>query len=676
MESFTVIIDGKECEAYPGESILQVAERNGIVIPVFCYHKELRPEGACRVCLVEVEGAPRLVTACTLKAMPNMVVKTNTPKVRKARGNIIRMILNNHALECKNCDKSGECELQMTGFRYASKDLKYKEEVRKKGVLIEGKLIAINTDRCILCRRCIRMCGENMGNRVLGIIGRGYRAFISPFAGDFEKGGCEHCGSCVDVCPVGALLDRAFKHDGRPWKLEKIWTTCSYCGSKCYMEVDTLNGEIKRVVGRIGVNHAHNRGYLCVAGKWGWDVAFSPYRFESPLIREGDTFKEISFDEALSIVESKANMGNFGLFVDGSFTCEELDLIFDKFQTKDVAGSEFNYLRFLNALEEKGVSLTSLDEALKEEVVVVVGDFLEETSPVIGTLLRLKVVQERKRVVRVGNFPSKLDRSAYKVFVGDILETLGSPSFKKVLRGKKVSFIVGTTVYDSLNGVETAKIMGEFFFQFPVYPIPPLPNSYYLKEKGVFSYKNSSPTVFYFTSSNERFYLSRGDGYKVLFTPFFDKFAKGADLVIPIETFFEKSGKFCDLGSKDFLLEKAVDPSFSLKSFLSNLSSYSSKSLPIEDFPQKPLSPRKGANIFVVLSKKLLAGYSSNVASLNRENRLIWNGKDGFEDLRKLLNFSVYKAEGLKGSALLVEEFSEGILKKLKECYPYREFLI
>ncbi len=654
MESFTIIIDGKECEAFPGETVLKVAERNGIVIPTFCYHKELRPEGACRVCLVEVEGAPRLVTACTLKAIPNMVVRTNTPRVRKARATIIRMILNNHALECKDCDKSGECELQMTGFRHASKDIKYKEEIRKKRILIEGKLIAINTDRCILCRRCIRMCGENMGNRVLGIMERGYKAYISPFNGNFEESGCEHCGSCIDVCPVGSLLDRTFKHKGRPWKLEKTWTTCTLCGSGCYMEVDTCEGEIKRVMGRIGVNHGENKGYLCVNGKWGWDIVYSKYRFKKPMLKRGSGLEEISFEEAMKVIEDKLKVGNFEVFVDSSLTCEEIDLIADKFRTKNVISDAFNYQRFLEKVEET-LNICSLKEAFDSDVFVVVGDFLEESNPVTATLLRLKVIQEHKRIIRVGEFPSKLDSISYKVFIDDTEKTLTSESLNKLLHGKRFSLIVGGTIYDLIKSEKIAETVAETFKGASIHPIPPESNSYYVAKKFRIKSKFNSSVSIYFVNSNAKFALSEGGEFKILFTPFYDDFASRADLIIPTDTFLEKEGKIHPPSTTKKPLKSAVKTETSLKAFLQKLPVFSQK---LEPTPSSLTIP-ESTDTLVVISKHakgMMSTYSNHVASVSGRN--------------KTLEFSI---NGTKKKILFVEKFDEKVVEILKSSYPYRE---
>ena len=503
METFKIIIDGKECEAYPGETVLEVAERHGIVIPVFCHHKELRPEGACRVCLVEVEGAPRLATACTLKAMPDMVIRTDTERVKKARKGVIELILNNHTLECPICDKSGECELQMTGFRHGPKKSRYKEPRREKDIVIKGPLIEIDNDRCILCRRCVRMCGENMGNRVLGILRRGYQAYISPFNGDFLESGCEHCGSCVDVCPVGSLLDRAFKYKDRPWRMTKTWTTCTLCGTGCKMEVDTYHGRIKRVVGRIGVNDGHNRGYLCVRGKWGWDIVYTDKRLKKPLLREGDDLKEVSIDEAIEILKEKVLNRKVNLFIESSLTNEELTRLAAIFGTENVTSDALPYQEALTGVAEitGRFDTDKLSVIYDAEIIFVIGDFIEEINPVVATLLRLAVVQRGKRLIRLGNFRSKLDSVTFESLVVDeekLMDTLKHfiigtfdtsyssrdkkiDKVSKVLRNKRVVFVIGgmTLFHPDVKEISktTAFLADRMVAKSSIIVIPPKANS-------------------------------------------------------------------------------------------------------------------------------------------------------------------------------------------------------
>jgi NADH-quinone oxidoreductase subunit G len=667
MESFKIVIDGKECEAFPGETVLEVAQRNGITIPVFCYHKELRPEGACRVCLVEVEGAPRLATACTLKAMPNMVVKTDTERVRKARAGVVELILNNHTLECPICDKAGECELQMTGFRFGPKKSRYKEPRREKNKLIQGPLIEINNDRCILCRRCIRMCGENMGNRVLGIFNRGCNAYISPFNGDFVESGCEHCGSCVDVCPVGSLLDRAFKYKDRPWRMDKTWTTCSFCGSGCRVEVDSYHGKVKRVVGRIGINEGHNRGYLCVRGKWGWDSIYSDRRLDSPLLRDGENLKKISLEEAVEILKEKINGKKVNLFIESSLTNEELESVAAVFGTENVTADSYGYYTLL-----KGISSVSgkfgtdpISSIYKTDVILYVGDFLEDTNPVISTLLRLSVIQNGKRLIRIGTFPSKLDSVAFSsirvpqekmidvlkhFIVGTMNRDYSSgdeqiDSAVKSVRGKSVCIVVGGNVSFSVDAQEIGKTVAYLSDMFPmsfVVAVPPKANS--LKVAELFDLKlphelNGEVNVIVNASTSRDFPGVQVDSSKftVVFTPFYTHDVSYADLVIPIETWIEKKGTLNGVEGK-LELNTVLNSKYSLREILLQLPVSETNGKVKEEISVKKepgeskIEREEGKLLLTVQINRTgwnsVSYYSSNVSKVAGRRELLLNPKD------------------------------------------------
>ncbi len=720
MESFKIVIDGRECEAYPGETVLEVAERNGITIPVFCYHRELRPEGACRVCLVEIEGAPRLVTACTLKAMPDMVVKTDTERVRRARAGVIELILNNHTLECPICDKSGECELQMTGFRHGPKKSRYKEPRREKDIVIQGPLIEIDNDRCILCRRCIRMCGENMGNRVLGILNRGYRAYISPFNGDFMESGCEHCGSCVDVCPVGSLLDRAFKYKDRPWRMDKTWTTCLFCGSGCKVEIDSYHGKVKRAVGRIGINDGHNRGYLCVRGKWGWDVIYSDKRLKEPLLRVDGELRKVSLDEAVKVLKEKIEGRKINLFLESSLTNEELERIAAVFGTENATADSLGFYNFLKGFKKvKGTRETDKFSSIYDaDAVVVIGDFIEEINPVVSMLLRLAVLQKGKRLLRIGVFPSKkLDSVAFSKLLVDqteIIDTLKHvilgmidtsyssgnrevDTFMKSLRDKKIVFVVAGMVFFSPEAEEIGKTVAYLSDRVvggKVVAVPPKANSlgvvnrFELKSPGEL---DGSVNVVV-NGEMERDFpgveFPKAE-FTVLFTPFYIPDVSLADLVIPTEVWLEKEGT---VDGVDGTLEvkTVLEKEFSLLEVLSQL--------PVRKVPsegktpevekvnepgQRLLEREKGELLLTVLPNRTgwnsVSYYSENVMKVAGERILLLNPEDfpGTDMVklkvggRELLVSCRKDSRVPKDHALLrVERFTRDIAELLEGQFP------
>lgn len=288
-------INGKIIQTKEGTTILEAAKAAGIDIPSLCYDKRLLPYGACRVCLVEVEGMRGLVTACSTPVAPSMKVKTNTPAVTKARKTVLELILVNHPLDCPVCDKAGECKLQDLVYEYGVKEGRFTDVRFCKPLDDLNPFIRRNLNRCILCGRCARMCEEVQGVGAISFINRGFNSKIST---SFEEPlSCEFCGNCITSCPVGALSPQIKKIKPRTWQVKKVPTTCTYCGCGCQLELNVFENEIVNIT--TNVDKGINEGNLCVKGSFGYDFVNHPDRLKKPLLREGDSFREISWDEAL-----------------------------------------------------------------------------------------------------------------------------------------------------------------------------------------------------------------------------------------------------------------------------------------------------------------------------------------------------------------------------------------
>ena len=714
---FKIFIDGKECKAYPGDTVLQVAERNGIIIPIFCYHKELRPEGTCGVCLVEVEGIPHLVTVCTFKVTPGMVVRTNTERVKKARADVIELILNNHTLECPICDKCGECELQKIAFRYGPKKSRYVEQKREKGTVIKGPLIEIDNNRCILCRRCIRMCNENMGNKVLEITRRKNKTSVSPFKGDFIESGCEHCGNCIDVCPVGSLLDRTFKYKDRPWRMTKTWTTCTFCGSGCKIEVDTYHGRIKRVLGRIGANNGHNRGYLCVRGRWGWDVIYSEKRLKKPLLRNGEELREITLKEAIEIIKRKVCGKSVNLFVESSLTNEELELLSAVLGNENVTSDAYPFAQALSGIAEiTGTFGTDrLSSIYDSDIVFVIGDFIEDITPVVATILRLSAIQRGKKLVRLGTFPSKLDSVAFQSLIvqeEELIDTLkhfimgtfdssytsNNPNIdrvSKVLRDRKVAFVIGGITLFSPDIKEISKtvsyLAGRLSAKSPVIVIPPKANS--IKVSKLFNLKRPSElegevNVLVNVELDRDFpgvELKRG--FTVLFSPYYTRDVALADLIIPIETGLEKNGTVEGIEGR-LKVKSVLETEYSLLKILNALPlrqmNITKREVVLNSELGHTSLEKSSEELFLtVLPSKTcwnsVGYYSKNVAKVASERILFLNPEDCRG--RKIVTLKTSggeltipveeKKEIPRGRALLkLDRFTRDVSQLLKDYFP------
>ena len=304
-DKFTVTIDGKEVEASPGQMILDVARENGIHIPTLCYYEGTTSPGACRVCAVEVENARSLVAACVMPVNPGMVIRTNTERVTTARRLVVELLWSSGDHNCLTCEKNGDCELQDLIYEMGIEEPRF--PIEPPGYKIEDTNTMIQRDlnKCILCGRCVRVCNEIQVNEVLDFAMRGSDASVGPaFQSDYIDSDCVFCGECVSACPVGALTFKQARFQGRPWELEKVKTTCPYCGVGCQMDLNVHDGKIVKVTSKREYGNP-NLGSLCVKGRFGTDFVNHPERLTNPLIRVDGELKKVTWEEATDYVADK-----------------------------------------------------------------------------------------------------------------------------------------------------------------------------------------------------------------------------------------------------------------------------------------------------------------------------------------------------------------------------------
>jgi len=323
----TLTINGNELAFEPGETILEVARRNNIDIPTLCHLKGATPTGACRVCVVEVEKARTLLASCATPAAPGMVVQTESPKVVKARKEIIQLMLSsgNHNCAVRGSDDAewtafqlkvqaedgsdelcpvwGDCRLQDLAYRYQVSGEAFPATPTKYPIETVNPFIVRDFSRCISCGRCVQACADVQVNNAISF---GYRGPDSKIiaAGDrpLKDSDCVFCGECVQACPVGALVEKDVRYKVRPWETRKVRTTCSYCGVGCQMDLHVKNDKVVKVT---GAHIAPNNGSLCVKGRFGFDFVNSDQRLTTPLIKENGKHRPASWDEALGLVAEK-----------------------------------------------------------------------------------------------------------------------------------------------------------------------------------------------------------------------------------------------------------------------------------------------------------------------------------------------------------------------------------
>ncbi len=281
--TINITINGQKFEAREGQTILQTARAAGIYVPVLCEHPALPPDGACRICLVEIEKQRALQPACTFPATEGLVIQTHSPRVMDARKFTLELLISDHPLDCMTCEATGECTLQDLAYEYGIKDSRYNGKQHNYPLDASNPFIQVERNKCILCRRCVRACSHINGVEAISVFYRGFNAYIGFGAdGPMQDSSCEFCGSCVAVCPTCALWPKMSIGKGRPWQVRQVETICSYCGVGCKLSLHVRDNQIIRVE---GANGPANHGWTCVKGRFGWDYVHHPDRLTRPRVR-------------------------------------------------------------------------------------------------------------------------------------------------------------------------------------------------------------------------------------------------------------------------------------------------------------------------------------------------------------------------------------------------------
>jgi NADH dehydrogenase/NADH:ubiquinone oxidoreductase subunit G len=325
--------NGKAVSVPDGMTLVDAAATVGVHIPNLCHIKELRGVGACRMCMVEIEGMKVPMTACTTRTKEGMKVQTSTPKVEEIRRFVTDLVLSFHPLDCMTCPKAGACDLQ----RYAA-DLGIRESsFGRKSFNYElndkSPFITIDNNYCILCGRCVRVCKEQ-GTNVLDFMGRGITTKVSTALDKpLHESGCTFCGSCVEACPVNTIMERDRWQHGREWDLEKHESICTACGSGCSVVVSKKDGRI------VKVNTKEENGYICAIGRFGFDSLNAGNRITTPMKKQGGKLVPTTWAEAskLAAVALKKAGANAGFIASGSLTNEEAMAV--QSLARDVVGS-------------------------------------------------------------------------------------------------------------------------------------------------------------------------------------------------------------------------------------------------------------------------------------------------------------------------------------------------
>src|SRR6202049_3020617 len=424
MADVNLTVDGKKVTAPAGTLLIEACKSMGIEVPSFCYYPNLPWQGACRMCLVKVEKMPKLQTACTTVVSEGMIVVSDNEEVRQARKAMVEMLLGNHPLDCPVCDAGGECELQDMTFSYGAAESKFMEAKNHKDEQQWSPVVFFDRPRCILCYRCVRVCGEGMDVWALGVQNRGVSSIIAPNKEDHLE--CEECGMCIDICPVGALTSGAYRYKTRPWEMKHVGTICTHCGDGCKTTLGVRRADTGMEIVR-GDNRdksGTNGDFLCIKGRYAFDFANHEERLTQPLIRKNGRLTPSTWEEAFELVgkkfaEVRDKDGGSAIGVIGSTrTTNEKAYLLSKFARTVLKTNNLDHHRTADfpalsaALRGKPDATASMADVFKAPAILLIGNDPTEQHPLLAWQIRNNVRLHRARLYVVNSEPIKLRRQA------------------------------------------------------------------------------------------------------------------------------------------------------------------------------------------------------------------------------------------------------------------------
>jgi len=424
MPDVTLTVDGKKVTAPAGTLLIEACKTVGIEVPSFCYYPNLSLQGACRMCLVKIEKMPKLQTACTTVISEGMIVISDSDEIKQARKSMVEMLLGNHPLDCPVCDAGGECELQDMTFSYGAAESKFMEAKNHKEEQQWSPVVFFDRPRCILCYRCVRVCGEGMDVWALGVQNRSVSSIIAPNKEDHLE--CEECGMCIDICPVGALTSGAYRYKTRPWEMKHVGTICTHCGDGCKTTLGVRRADTGMEIVR-GDNRdksGTNGDFLCIKGRYGFDFANHEERLTKPLIRKEGKLTPATWEEAFALIGEKfaavrdrdggAAMGIIG----STRTTNEEDYLLSKFARVVLKTNNVDHHRTADfpalaaALRGKADAMASMAEVFTAPAILLIGNDPTEQHPLLASQIRNNVRLHRARLYVINSRSIKLRRQA------------------------------------------------------------------------------------------------------------------------------------------------------------------------------------------------------------------------------------------------------------------------
>lgn len=581
-------IDDKSVQVPEGLNIIDAAEIAGIHIPNLCYLKGMKGIGACRLCLVEVEGLKAPVIACNTKVKEGMVIRTRTDKIQEVRKFVIDLLLSMHPLDCMTCTKAGACNLQRYAYEFGLKESSFSRKRFGYPTDEANPFIKRDPDYCILCGRCVRVCKEQ-GTHVLDFMGRGIESKVVT-AGDkpLQESGCTFCGSCVDVCPVNALRESDHGSRAREWEYQKIRSVCLLCGNGCGIVASTKGGMIEKINADAEAGSAER--YVCAYGRFGFDSLEADNRVTAPLRRMDGLLKETTWEDALQTVANQLkNAGKqTGILCSAGITNEDA-LTLRKF-AREILKTD-NVDSTLSLYGDADFFILSQQADIDRADLIVVVDLKTSqwgrTLPALDAAIRRRVSRGAKLIV-ISHEEIKIGEAAALCLFGDVLTDLKRIAKSLIEKGLKADRKLLSAVgkVDVTEGAEKAAAMiaearEPIIFSSPflfaasanlallkgkIVAVPVESNAKGVSLMGLISsgrsfseMVNGKTKVLY--AIGEVPFLHRPDtDFLIVQNAHITPLAKEADIVLPSASFLETGGTIVDYLGRLRHLHKVVEP--------------------------------------------------------------------------------------------------------------------
>jgi NADH-quinone oxidoreductase subunit G len=419
-EVIKVTINGKDFEVPKGARLIDVCRDKAFDIPSFCYYADLALQASCRMCLVRIEKMPKLQTSCTIICTDGMIVTTQSDEIEKAQRSMLEFLLANHPLDCPVCDRGGECELQEMTFNWGGLEERFTEKKNYYPEKYLSPMVANDPQRCILCKRCTRVCDEWMGEDAIEAGNRGSNTVIGTYGGWLN---CSQCGNCIEVCPTGTLLDATYRHQARPWELTQTISTCTYCSDGCQMSLGSRADELMRIVARDRYVNGLNGEFLCIKGRFGHPFVNHQERIRTPLIRykKGGKLIPATWDQAIRHVAEKLDAiveqsGANSLGVIGSpRITNEANYLLHKFATELVGTKNFTVSDAHSLkpfFDNLGAPLATHRDIRYAKTILLIGGEPEELQPLTGKQIRQAVRNGGAKLIVINSTPIRLIEQA------------------------------------------------------------------------------------------------------------------------------------------------------------------------------------------------------------------------------------------------------------------------